>query len=211
MASSFTPRSLRSSAISLTLATSLSSNTRSPSTSTGSTQCCSIQAVSSLAPMSRVITSSSKVTGIVLALSLPLPPTAASGHARLAPRVVAVRAAPVLDEVAQLLVRALRQHDAQLHVLVADLVPFARRDALALKAQGGAAVGAGRDLHRHAAVHRGHGHRRPQQRLLQRHRQLDMDVAALALEEGVRLDVHLHQRVAGGAAAHAGHALALQA
>src|SRR3546814_3914107 len=51
--------------------------------------------------------------------------------------------APVLDEVAQLLVRSLRQHDAQLHVLVADLVAVARLNALALEAQRGAAVGAG--------------------------------------------------------------------
>src|SRR3546814_6279944 len=130
MASSLTPRSLRSSAISFTRARSLSSNIRAPSTSTGNTQCCSIQAESSLAPIPSVIRTSSNLTGIFLALSS-LPEGcggrgAASGHARFAAGVVVVRAAPVLDEVAQLLVRSLRQHDAQLHVLVADLVAVAR-------------------------------------------------------------------------------------
>src|SRR3546814_13751555 len=85
-----------------------------------------LQAESSLAPIPSVIRTSSNLTGIFLALSS-LPEGcggrgAASGHARFAAGVVVVRAAPVLDEVAQLLVRSLRQHDAQLQVLVADLV-----------------------------------------------------------------------------------------
>src|SRR3546814_6213667 len=66
---------------------------------------------------------------------------------------------------AQLLVRPLRQHDAQLHVLIADLVALARRNALALEAQGGAGVGPGRDLHVDAAVHRVHRHRGAEQGL----------------------------------------------
>src|SRR3546814_896299 len=213
MASSFTPRSLRSSAISFTRATSVSSNRRSPSTSTGSNQCCSIQAESSLAPLSRVTRISSNLTAILLALSSLAAwlPRCRSGHARLAPRIVVVRAAPVLDEVAQLLVRPLRQHDAQLHVLIADLVALARRNALALEAQGGAGVGPGRDLHGDAAVHRGHRHRGAEQGLLQRDRQLDMHVVALALEEGMHLDLHLDQRVAGRPAADSRHALPLEA
>src|SRR3546814_8113491 len=80
--------------------------------------------------MSRVTRISSKLTAILLALSSLAAwlPRCRSGHARLAPRIVVVRAAPVLDEVAQLLVRPLRQHDAQLHVLIADLVALARRN-----------------------------------------------------------------------------------
>src|SRR3546814_1932984 len=122
MASSLTPRSLRSSAVGFTRARSLSSNIRSPSTATGNTQCCSIQAERSLAPIPSEIRTSSNLTGIFRALSS-LPEGcggrgAASAHARFAAGVVVVRAAPVLDEVAQLLVRSLRQHDAQLHVQI---------------------------------------------------------------------------------------------
>src|SRR3546814_17699134 len=85
-----------------------------------------LQAESSLAPIPSVIRTSSNLTGIFLALSS-LPEGcggrgAASGHARFAAGVVVVRAAPVLADVAQTLVRSPRQHDAQLHVLVAALV-----------------------------------------------------------------------------------------
>src|SRR3546814_13587669 len=84
-----------------------------------------LQAESSLAPIPSVIRTSSNLTGIFLALSS-LPEGcggrgAASGHARFAAGVVVVRAAPVLDEVAQPLVRSLRPHDAQLPVLVAAI------------------------------------------------------------------------------------------
>src|SRR3546814_18223350 len=114
MASSLTPRSLRSSAISFTRARSLSSNIRAPSTSTGNTQCCSIQADSSLAPIQSVIRTSSSLHGIFLALSS-LPEGSggrgpAYGQARFAAGVVVVHAAPVLDAAEQPLVRPPAPH-----------------------------------------------------------------------------------------------------
>src|SRR5581483_2883931 len=114
--------------------------------------------------------------------------------------VVRVPLAPARDELRELGVRRIGQHDAELHVLVAGGISLRRRDALALEAEDRAGVGAARHLDGDGAVDGGDGDAGTNHGLLQAHRQLDVDVAPLALIEAMRLDLDLDIGVAGGAA-----------
>ena len=118
---------------------------------------------------------------------------------------------PGFDEIAQVLVRLVGQGDPQFQVLVAALAGLGVFQALALEAQGRAAVGAGRNSHGDVAVDGRHGDLGPEQGFLQGHRHLEVDVAVLLAEVGVGLDLDRDDGIAGRAAARPRRALALEA
>ena len=120
---------------------------------------------------------------------------------------------PALDELGQLGVAARADHHLQRHILVAGRIAAASPavNALAAQPQPRAGIRTRRDRHRHRSGDGRHRHPRAEHRFGEADRQLDMDVVALAAEEGVRRDMHFDQCITGRAAAKAGAALALQA
>ena len=89
-----------------------------------------------------------------------------------------------------------------------ELVPLP--NAPPAQPQPRAGAGAWGDRQPHLALHRGHFQRRAQNGLANGDRQFDDDVVALAVEQRMWRDRDFHQRVAGFALAHTGHALAFQ-
>ena len=107
-----------------------------------------------------------------------------------------------LEQLALLLRQLGRHGDADEHVEVAALVgPAEVGHALAAQPDLGAGLGAGLDLERLLAVGRRDRHRRPERGLGDRHLLLVEQLGAVALEDGVRLDVDRDVQVAGRAAA----------
>src|SRR5690606_33427361 len=133
-------------------------------------------------------------------------------HRVFCPHVVPVRLGPALDQLLQRGVRLLRQHDLELHILVAALAGGSplEREAAALQAQVGARAGALRNRHRDHAVDRRHRDLGAEYGLVQGHRQFEMHVVVLPREKGMRLDTDLDQRIARLAAIDAGIALVAQ-
>src|SRR5215472_9200071 len=141
-----------------------------------------------------------------------LPPLSArSVDAELAPDIVGMPLDPALQELRELGIRRIREHDPQLNVLISEGVARACRQALALEPQQGAGVRAAGHLDRDRAMDGRHCDLGAQHRLRQGHGNVDVDVAALALEQRVRIDLDLDIGVARGPAVVPGLALALEA
>src|SRR5579875_1047136 len=99
--------------------------------------------------------------------------------------------------------------DPHLDIHIPACVRAQRRHALALEAELMPVLGAGRDRHPcPAAVDGRHLERAAERRGRHRHRDMHVDVGAVAVEQPVRLDGQEDVEIAGSAAAHAGFALA---
>src|SRR3954452_13177941 len=122
------------------------------------------------------------------------------------PRVELRHLRELLEELALLLRRLLRDHDLHDRVEVAGAA--ARIGvALAAQAQPPAARRARRNLHAALAVERLDLDLGPERRLPRRHRQVDVEVAAIQPKARVPADAHAQEEVARGAAADARPAL----
>ncbi len=117
---------------------------------------------------------------------------------------------PGAQEFGQFRVAALGQNHFQRDILVAARAVGPGR-ALALETQNAAGVGMGRHGHGDVARRGRHGDFPAERRLGQGHRQLEMDVVALAPEKRMGRDVDFDERVAARAAADARAALPLEA
>src|SRR6185437_11141861 len=82
------------------------------------------------------------------------------------------------------------------HQLIATRVAVYQRHALALQAERAPALRARRHLHGLFAIERRYLNLRAHRRIGEAHRQLEEDVAALPLEEFVRLDIERDEQVA---------------
>src|SRR5579883_2623342 len=113
-----------------------------------------------------------------------------------------------LHQVADAFVGRFRYDDFDFHVLIAARARARIRHAFFAQAQRAAGAGRGRNANYGAAVDRGDLDLRAQRRFADRHGQLDVDIAASPLENGVRMHNDAEIQVARGRAQGAGVPLA---
>src|SRR5215469_15122806 len=113
---------------------------------------------------------------------------------------------PIAHEPREFGIAALRQNHLEGHVLVTARTVGTWR-ALALEAQDAPGIGVDRDGHVDRSCRRWHRHFATEHSFPQRHRQVEVDVIALAPKEGMGRNMNLDERVAGGAAVAAGRTL----
>src|SRR5262249_11066847 len=116
---------------------------------------------------------------------------------------------PAPRQVLDLRIELLRQHNLESHVFVTMRLVAAWR-ALALESKHRPRIRAFGHRHAHRPGRRGDVEFRSEHRFGQADRQFEVDVVALAGEELVRLDLYLHQRVAGPTSAESRPTLAAQ-
>src|SRR3974390_864481 len=118
---------------------------------------------------------------------------------------------PLGGEILERLIGLVGQGDDEPHVEIAGLLIAPRRNALALETQDRARVGVGGHCQCDLAAQRRHGHLPPQNRFLERNREVELQVVALPREIGGRGYGHRQKDVSGRAAVDTLSALALQA
>ena len=96
-------------------------------------------------------------------------------------RIVGLELAPRRHQLVERLIAAFRQHDAHGRHQVAGAALGGK--AFALEPERAARAGVGRDRQFDRAVERRHAHLRAQHRFVERHRKLDAQVVAVALEQ----------------------------
>ena len=97
-------------------------------------------------------------------------------------------------------IRNLRDHHLHFHKLISARIAAQRGRAFPAQAQFLAALRSGRNLDGGDADESRHFHLRPQGRLGDRDRNLNVDIVAFALEDGMRFNFGNNVKIAGGAA-----------
>ncbi len=127
----------------------------------------------------------------------------------LSPDVVTV-GMPVVEEIGQLCVRHIRQHNSQGQILVAALAGLSADHALAFEAQFVSRVGAFRDTHGYGAVDGGNLDTCAEYCFVKCYRKLDVYVVAITRKRRVRSNANLDQGIASGTVSRARVSFSLQ-